>query len=717
MIDFILFLVLNFAGIILIIFLIKDLITAHKGIRSTSILVRKTTKTAIILFLFIGLPILIVKEYSKEPVLNTLQEKIEFHSKYHHYLQLNDVYYQMLENDTFNLELQYKYVNAINLHILSSRNGRNLKRTKNSYRSKRTIDYYQSFTECSDSTKQNIGYTFLGLHYLNLKERDLAVEMLEKVSDTSISMYKFAYGKYLTKTHLHHNYNQAEKLLLNCIADSTNLEASYDQLMRLYYYYGENELFEALVHNPKSLQYLGNFPKRIVYMRDLDISNYSKTVFQPKLKALSLWGGTAALLILIAWLLYLRKVDIYEPEKWSHTIITLLLSMCTIFLVYPINDVLWDIFHFFPGTNATEDFIYDFFSIGVIEELVKIIPVLLILRFTKAINEPFDYIFYCSVSALGFAFIENIGYIQESSLHNINARALFSSVAHMVFSSTIGYGMMLAKYKKYRYPIIPFLIFFGTAALMHAFYDLWLLHDWAIDYQWITTIFLIISIHIWHIYANNTLNITTFYNSQTRFKNDKLKHYLIISLIGIMMFSYIATAFTQGPTSAVFSLIRQILFYGYFILYLAFSFSRFEIIRGYLAPFNIPLTLLIPRIKRTSDFSGLLTKISTSSKFRLIEEYSVLKKMLPANAQLKKRIVLDDNLESYVAKLETPISVEGFLTDIVIIMPQSKKKKLNESGNMLIHLFLVESIELTEKPVLSKEDFQFVGWAIAKKRD
>ena len=48
---------------------------------------------------------------------------------------------------------------------------------------------------------------------------------------------------------------------------------------------------------------------------------------------------------------------------------------------------------------------------GLSEEIIKIIPVLIILKTTKFINEPIDYIIYSSISALGFAFIENIQYI------------------------------------------------------------------------------------------------------------------------------------------------------------------------------------------------------------------------------------------------------------------------------------------------------------------
>ena len=711
----ILFLVLNLAAIILIVFLIKDFVTSYKGVKKRPILIKKILKLTILFAVLIALPLVIVDNLSEEPQIETEQEKIDFYTKYKRFIELSDVYYDQLYYDPLNLDLHFKHVNSINLFIQETSDGGNLEWLLKSNRSTGIIDYYQSLTDDPDTVKKDIGYTFLGLYHINLKEFQDVYGMLDNVSDTSNIMYKFTFANYLEKSHWSKDYRLAERLLYDCISDSINVKESYDILTRLYYYHGKDKKLKELVDNPETLKYMREFTKRMVYLRELDIKNYSKTVFSRKTTAISIWGGLAALMILITWIIYLRKVDIYEPEKWSHTLITLFLSMGTLFLIYPIHDILWDKFHFFPGKNATEDFIYDFFTIGVVEELVKIIPVLIILRFTKAINEPFDYIYYCSISALGFAFIENIGYIQEHSLHNINGRALMASVAHMIFSSTIGYGIMLAKYKKYKYPIIPFLIFFSIAAVMHTFYDLWLLHEWALGLEWITTMFFIFSVHLWHLYANNTLNITTFYNPKTKFRNDKLKQYLIVSLVGILMYSYVAYAFTQGKETATESLIRQLLFYGYFILYLAFSFSRFEIIRGYLAPFNIPLTLLIPRIKRTSDLSGLPTKISTSSKFRLLQEYSELKKMLPSNAQLEKRIVLDDNLESYVAKLEKPISMEGFLTDIVIIMPQSKKRKLNDSGNMLVHLFLIESIDLIEKPVLSKEDFHFAGWAISRK--
>ena len=86
------------------------------------------------------------------------------------------------------------------------------------------------------------------------------------------------------------------------------------------------------------------------------------------------------------------------------------------------------------------------FGIGVIEEFVKFVPFLIILKFTKIINEPIDYIMYASLSALGFAFVENFNYFDDGSINIIHSRALTASIAHMVFSSLVVYGLILAKY-------------------------------------------------------------------------------------------------------------------------------------------------------------------------------------------------------------------------------------------------------------------------------
>ena len=83
------------------------------------------------------------------------------------------------------------------------------------------------------------------------------------------------------------------------------------------------------------------------------------------------------------------------------------------------------------------DFIYCILGIGAIEELMKIIPLFLVMFFSKQLKEPIDYVVFASISALGFAFIENLIYFDEAGLKTIQGRSLSSTVTHMFNSSLI----------------------------------------------------------------------------------------------------------------------------------------------------------------------------------------------------------------------------------------------------------------------------------------
>lgn len=131
----------------------------------------------------------------------------------------------------------------------------------------------------------------------------------------------------------------------------------------------------------------------------------------------------------------------------------------------------------------------------MVEEFVELLPQLIIVRYKKIVREPNDFILYVSVSALGFAFIENAMYIQKSSFFAINGRALMSTVAYMTFSSVVGYSVMVYTYKKdlkeWSYLIGGFVL----ASIMHGFYNFWLINPVAKQLNGLTFLFFMLSTH------------------------------------------------------------------------------------------------------------------------------------------------------------------------------------------------------------------------------
>lgn len=309
-----------------------------------------------------------------------------------------------------------------------------------------------------------------------------------------------------------------------------------------------------------------------------------------------------AFLISGVWLMYVRKLDIYEPERWIYISITFIFSgLITWFLVGDMYSLASSLgFTYSDYDPVIPGFLKTVFIIGGIEELAKLIPVLLILLvFRKAINEPYDYILYGSVSALGFAFVENIMYINWSSLYNVGGRALYAAVAHMTFSSIACYGLMLRKFRLGSKSIFVVVFYFFFAMLCHGFYDFWIINYMVSNLYWITTIFFLITIHIWFTLKNNAINVSNFYSPDIQLNNDKLRTYLILSLTGLLMLAYVIVALKAGTLDAWKYLYDELTSYGYLVFYLAFGLSRYQIIPNQINPLQIPFDFFIPKpVKR-----------------------------------------------------------------------------------------------------------------------
>jgi RsiW-degrading membrane proteinase PrsW (M82 family) len=282
--------------------------------------------------------------------------------------------------------------------------------------------------------------------------------------------------------------------------------------------------------------------------------------------------------------IYLRKLDIFEIEKWKHVVITVVLGMFFSFFVYPLSDFNNLILGFTINGGVINDFLYCVIGIGAIEELVKILPLLLMLKYTKAINEPFDYIKFASLSALGFAFVENLMYFDESSLHIIHGRALTAVVFHMFASSIIGYGLMLNRYKRYRNPWLNFLAFFALASLAHGFYDFWLINEAVRDFSFITFIFLLLCLSVWNYFQQDALSHSEFFDEAKSIDRGKLQDYLLYSLAGVLLFEYVALVLKFGPGLANAGLESSLYSGTYLIVFLSLSLSNVKIIRGKWAP-------------------------------------------------------------------------------------------------------------------------------------
>ena len=122
------------------------------------------------------------------------------------------------------------------------------------------------------------------------------------------------------------------------------------------------------------------------------------------------------ILPVLFWAGYHYHKDRHLPEPVSHLALAFLLGVGSFYLgmyMYRALDFVnlrYDAY-LLAETSLPGLFAYAILVIGVIEELAKMIPFLLVVIHFKEFDEPIDGIIYGSFIALGFAAVENIQYL------------------------------------------------------------------------------------------------------------------------------------------------------------------------------------------------------------------------------------------------------------------------------------------------------------------
>ncbi|HEV2351815.1 MAG TPA: PrsW family glutamic-type intramembrane protease [Terriglobia bacterium] len=146
---------------------------------------------------------------------------------------------------------------------------------------------------------------------------------------------------------------------------------------------------------------------------------------------------SAALVPSFLLLGYFRARDLYpEPARalWA----TFILGGLAIFPVLLLDWPLAWIVKLFQGALA-HGLAEAFFNAALPEELLKFAVVVLFCARLKAFNEPMDGIVYGAVASLGFATLENVGYVTGNGLGVAVSRAFTSVPGHAFMGAVMGY--------------------------------------------------------------------------------------------------------------------------------------------------------------------------------------------------------------------------------------------------------------------------------------
>jgi RsiW-degrading membrane proteinase PrsW (M82 family) len=440
-------------------------------------------------------------------------------------------YRKLIQDDFFNVEHHIGYIRS---HLSQHGPRSELKSQSN----QDIIEGYRRYAASTDPDVSDMGYYGLGYFYSLREDYERARDNFQQVKNTQLPRLNNSLGSVYRRMG---RLDLAEQHLDREIQLGGNVAGAYSNLAQLYYATKQYSELKKIAASPETRNFVPMEIRRFLALREGRYVDYVR-------EALAFRGATAygllgAVLMLGAWFVYLQQIDGFEPKRLRYS--GLILAGGMIFSCFSV--LLYDAFAFglHPNDTYQKDLLYYVLVVGLIEESLKVLPVLLVLWLTPAIDRPVDYIIYGSVSALGFAVMENLLPGAEWRPGTISTRALGAVILHMMETSLIMYGLFYARYRVKEKPLQYFLLAFGAACVIHGFSDFSAAKGWGA----LAFLIMIYCIRQYGIFINVTLNLSRRNQDQPN-RRFEVTEYLCYSLAAIIMLQYVVSAVKYGPSNA-----------------------------------------------------------------------------------------------------------------------------------------------------------------------
>jgi RsiW-degrading membrane proteinase PrsW (M82 family) len=144
--------------------------------------------------------------------------------------------------------------------------------------------------------------------------------------------------------------------------------------------------------------------------------------------------------------LYIFFKDQYNREPRRHLVISFFLGILSAGIALVAETFLLGISRNLMPPSILNTAIQAFLMVALVEEWCKYIMVRSYAFPQPEFDEPFDGIVYAVMVSMGFATIENIGYVMEHGYTTAFLRMFLSVPAHASFAIIMGYNMGKAKF-------------------------------------------------------------------------------------------------------------------------------------------------------------------------------------------------------------------------------------------------------------------------------
>ncbi len=560
---------------------------------------------------------------------------------------------------------------------------------------------YQRLVSSTSPRMQDIGNFGLGVIEFYKKDYDNAMPYLNQIKDNTLPDVNFILGEIAWEKG---DQKESEKRYEKEIALKGNVNESKNALAWMYYYNKDDSKFAALAYQPASYEYLPFDPAREFYFKTGAFISYYTLILYHMFHRGNILALLSAFLIALVWMLYLRLVDVFEKERWLHILLALALGALFSFTTYPIEDLV----RVLTGTPFINEyyhsFLYCVIGIGLLEEVVKIIPFLLLIRFSGIVKKPIDYIIYASVCALGFSMVENVLYFKSGSLDTIVLRGLISTVIHMFMTSIIAYGLVLSKYRKSINVYAAFFFYLLNAAVFHGAFDFFLFNG---SNLFIIALFSFPPVFVWGIFINNALNQSATIDSDQEINPKKMTSFLIYSFPAIFITAFLIEGYWFGPTITLQNVSGNAFLCIPFMAIVSVRLTNYDIIPTYWSPLQLKGFTIM---KAGYDVMGLHVKAEPFKADSPLDGYGAI------TGVVVKDIMIED-IHAHILKLDRPLNIAGEEIKEIVIGPKEDDEPVGLTPDVICYFMLIPDGLNLESKELEKRDFEFVDWVNVNKAD
>jgi protease PrsW len=174
--------------------------------------------------------------------------------------------------------------------------------------------------------------------------------------------------------------------------------------------------------------------------REFGLTWLKSTFFIMELLALAVAPG-------IAICLFIYFKDKYNKEPLGVLVMSFILGMFSLVPAFFSEVYFSGIQQRWMTNGVWFTAVFAYIIVAFSEEFCKYIVVRFYCYTRKSFDEPFDGIVYSVMVGMGFATLENIGYVYQNGFGNGVVRMLLSVPAHGTFAVLMGYFVSLAKFK------------------------------------------------------------------------------------------------------------------------------------------------------------------------------------------------------------------------------------------------------------------------------